>query len=304
MQLLHLRTVKLLVCSVCLLKNNISFAGAWMQPKGASEIIFQVENKELFTFYKNAIDHENTDSSLYVFQYYDLFYQYGAKDNLTIGFNAKWYNYQSYLKDYSSLNESILLKNNDSRAQYQIEQQYYIDSHYKLYEQSLAEYKIFAQTELWSNEWSLLSIRPSIGGFASDNINMVGVSFLYGENFKIGSVPGYINIEAGADNIFDSSLVDSSSVDSMKITIDLTLGVSFTEKQMFLIQSLNSTDPLQALKSSGDLSDNREFANIGKVSWVYKYNEYASWQTGYSTNLTNRDQYIANSVITGLWLRF
>lgn len=304
MQLLHLRTVKLLVCSVCLIKNNISLAGAWLQPKGASEVIFQIENKELFSFYKNALDHEKTDSSIYVFQYYDLLYHYGAKDNLTIGFNAKWYNYESHLKDYSSLDKSILLRNNDSRAQYQIEQQYYIDSHYKLYEQSLAEYKFFAQTELWSNEKSVISTRPSIGGFASDNINMIGIAFLYGQNFKIGSVPSYINIEVGVDNIFDSSLVDSSSVDSMKITIDYTLGLHVSKNQMLLIQSLNSTDPLQALKSSGDLSDNREFANIGKISWVYKYNEHASWQTGYSTNLTNRDQYIVNSVITGLWLRF
>lgn len=304
MQLLHLRTVKLLAYSVCLLKNDISFAGAWLQPKGESELIFQIENKELFSFYKNAIDYENTDSSKYVFQCYDLFYQYGVKKNLTIGFDAKWYNYESQLKDYSNLDQSILLKNNDSRAQYQIEQQYYIDSHYKLYEQSLAEYKFFIQTELWSNEESVISISPSLGGFASNKVNMVGVTLLYGQNFKLVGIPSYINIEVGADNIFDSSLVDSNSVDSMKITIDYTLGMHVSKKQMLLIQSLNSTDPLQALKNSGDSSANREFSNIGKISWVYKYNKHVSWQTGYSTNLTNRDQYITNSVVTGLWLRF
>lgn len=304
MQLLHLRTVKLLVCSVCLLKNDISFAGAWLQPKGESELIFKIENKELSSFYKNAMDHENTDSSMYIFQYYDLFYQHGAKDNLTIGFDAKWYNYQSCLKDYSNLDDSILLKNNDSRVQYQIEQQYYIDSHYKLYEQRLVEYKFFAQTELFSNEESLISIRPSVGGFVSDKINMAGLALLYGHNFKLGAMPSYINIEVGVDNIFDSPLVDSSSVDSMKVTIDLALGVFVTEKQVLLIQSFNSSDPLQSLKNSGDSSANRDFSNIGEISWVYKYSKHTAWQTGYSTNLTNRDKYITNSVITGLCLRF
>ena len=257
MQLLHLRTVKLLACSVCLLNNNISFAGAWLQPKGASEVIFQAEDKELFTFYKNAIDHENTDSSVYVFKYYDLFFQHGAKENLTIGFNAKWYDYKSRLKDYSSIDDSILLKNkNPQQIIFQIEQQAYIDSHYKLYENSLAEYKFFVQTELWSGETSVISVKPSIGGFASDKINMAGLAFLYGHNFKLGPVASYINIEAGVDDIFDSPLVDASSVDSMKTTIDLTLGLAFTAKQTLLIQSFNSTNPLQSYGNSYDSSTN------------------------------------------------
>ena len=301
MQLLHLRTVKLLVYSVCLLINDISFAGAWLQPKGKSELIFQIENKELATYYKDSSNHDCTNSNRFGFDYYSLFYQYGLKNDTTIGFEIKGFNYTSY----SSEKNSVLLKNNDPNDSFNKRNELYLDSHYKRYENEIFEYKVFAQREFWSDESSVISIKPSIGSFfTNDGINMVGLAILFGHNFKLGEKDAHINVEFGADNIFYSSLFDASDVDSIRSALDFTIGINMTERNMVLFQSLNHTDPLQSLKNPAEPHYNRKFSNMAQVSWVYEYSKNTLWQTGYSTNISDRDKYIVDSVMTGLWLRF
>lgn len=305
MQLSHLKTVKLLAYSACLLINDISFASAWLQPKGASELILQLEKKDLTAYFKDTDNSDLTNSNKFAFDYYSLFYRYGLKKEITLGFDAQWFNYKSYINSSPYNTNSILLKNNTPNASYIRGNELYLDSHFKKYESNILEYSFFGQREFWSDETSVISIKSSVGSFAEEGkINMGGLAILFGHSFKLGEKDYHINIEFGGDNLFYSSLVDVNSTDSIRAKLDVTLGAALSKKQTILIQSFNHTDPIQALKNPNDPKYSRLFCNILQVSWVYKYSPNAYWQTGYSTNITQRDNYIADSIITGIWMKF
>lgn len=288
-----------------MLFSNCSFSGAWLQPKGDVELIFETEQKDLFSYYKNPYNSNTTTTNIYSFLYYSIFSRYGITKDLNIGIEANWYDYKTNFNDGLSIaDNSILLKNTEKTDPYSREFELYLDSHYKKYENKLSEYKFFSQLSLWSDDFSVISVKPSVGGFLSNKINMFGISVLYGKGFDLFSKHAFIDFEAGVDNIYNSPLINSNSLDSLKIILDLSLGIDFTETQSFMIQSFNHTNPTQYLKESLVKNSNSEFSNILKISWVYSFNKHLFWQNGYSTNITKRDQYIVNSIITSLGVKF
>lgn len=306
MQLSRLKTVKLLAYSVCLFINNNSFASAWLQPKGRSEVIFQTENKDLTTYFQDTSNYDLTNSNRFVFDYYTLFYRYGHKQDSNIGFEAQWYNYTSYIDDSAANTpSSILLKNNDPNINFQRQSELYLDSHFQKYENNIFEYKLFYQQEFWSDENSVISIKYNIGSFAEQGaVNMAGIAVLFGHNFKWLKQDMHFNVEFGADDVFYSSLLDVNSTDSIRAKLDVTIGHEVTKKQTVLLQFFNHTDPLQSLKNPNDARYSREFYNTLQISWIYKLTPKTYWQTGYASNITRRNEYIADSVTTGIWLKF
>ena len=111
---------------------------------------------------------------------------------------------------------------------------------------------------------------------------------LYGYNFDLFSKQHYINAEASYAKLFDYDN-DLGQI----LHLDLALGVSVTKKNTAIFQSLNWYDP-----------ESKRYCNMGQVSWLYKYNDTISWETGYSTNLSRRNEVITESFITGIWLKF
>ena len=72
--------------------SEAALAGAWLQKKGKSEVIAQYEHETFSNFYHIPQDQDDYLSKEFVSEKYSVFYQYGLKDEITIGFDMKWFN--------------------------------------------------------------------------------------------------------------------------------------------------------------------------------------------------------------------
>jgi hypothetical protein len=297
MQWLHLEMVKLLVYSISLLISSTSLAAAWLQAANESELITQYETKTLTTYYTDPATNNNTNSRVFSFDIYSIFYQYGLNKDLTLGFKTSWYNYKGFKGDnYSKnnyTNDSLLLKNAPSEEYvFFSENKIMLDDHYRQSENKPSDTNFFAQSELWSNDNSILSIQPSIQFYNVNFDKALELRLLYGYNFQLlEDQYSYINIETAANRRTKEFFVED--INNTTINLDLTFGLKLTKKNTIMFQSFYQYNGGSTLEE-----------NIGQVSLVFQYNQYVTWQTGYSTNLINRKQYISDSVITGLWLKF
>ena len=90
---------------------------------------------------------------------------------------TKWYNYNGYIQYYS-----------EDTPEYDFfeSSELYMDADSKRYENHPLESKFFAQTSLWSNERSIISIQPNISFYTNDLRKSIGATLLYGYGFKLG----------------------------------------------------------------------------------------------------------------------
>jgi hypothetical protein len=258
-----------------LLFSDAAHAGAWLQKKGRSEIIAQYEHETFSNFYHIPQDKDDYLSKEFVSQKYSVFYQYGLKDDITIGFDMKWFNYQSYQQYYSENNESYNFFH---------ESELTMDNHYKKFENNPYETKVFLQKELWSNEDAVFSIQPSFELYNNVYDKAVGIAGLYGYGFDWGKRHNYLNLEAGIVQ-YDEGLAEK---------IEVTLGFEVIPENTLMLKFL--------LRNNVG-KDFDQYTETGQFSWLYKYNDHISWQTGYSTNIAHRHKYIVNSVITAIWIK-
>jgi hypothetical protein len=257
-----------------MLQQN-AVAGAWLQPKGKSEMIVQYEYKFLDSYYTN---NDNIFlSKKFCFENYHLFYQYGYKDDINFGFETKWMNYKGYTQ---------FLENNSENYNFFQENELMYDDRYKKFENQIEEFRVFIQKELWSAPGeAILSIQP---GFRSYNYNYDHVkelNALYGYSFKVGTKNAYINIETGI----------GWNQEHVLYKLNSSFGIYLSEKNLTIFEYLFSTN---------NGLDKDEDVTMGKISWIYKYNSNIYWQNSYSTNVNNRHKYIVDSFMTGIWIKF
>lgn len=260
-------------------------AGAWLKQKGESDLSFQYEYKTLFTYYHDQEGQKHL-AKIYFFDLYSLYYQYGLKENINLIIEEKWYNYQSGINIY---------KGDDSESYnlYQQSQLMYEDN-YRKFENNPFESRFLVQTSLWSSENAIISFQPGVEFYNNNLDRAVEMNLLYGHAFKLGKEYSFINIEFGVgENTSTSKYYNEAKHTQMKL--EATIGLAVTSKNMLLLQLFNSN-------KVGIFRDQK--ITTGQISWRYKYNESLSWQTGYSSNLTKRDQFRAESIITGITLKF
>ena len=277
------------------LLSDVTLAGAWLQEGGRSELITEYRKNNLTSFYLDPVKKEQHKSKQFFLEHYNLYYQHGLSDDLTLGLEAKWYNYQGYQQFYPlANNKSILLKNRPTES-YNFFHQYelMLDDGYKLFENDILETKIFSQTKLWSNDNSILSIQPGLGFYKKNSDKALEFKALYGYNFKLGPEYSYLNIEIGTNR---STAKFFTQAEQKNIgQLDLTLGLATTKKHIIMLQ----------LFSKFNIDEYKEEnSHIIQSSLLYKYNQYIWLQTGYSTNLNRRKHYIEESVMTSLWIKF
>lgn len=257
-----------------ILYSHISFAGAWLLEPNKYELILQQEYKFLTTYYISKPGEEAIASKIFSFETYDSFLQYGINEKLNIGLQAKWYNYKGYSQNYSE---------NTTEFDYFESNELAMDSEFKEYENNLFETKFFAQTPLWKNKNSIISLQPNISFYTKNFTASGGVALLYGKSFKVGKRNVYINLEVGADVSH-----------SISTKYEATLGYDLTKKYSVMLQSFNR----QNTKFYNTNADFVEYFNDMKASLIYKYNKFLFIQTGFSTNITQRNSYVADSFIT------
>ena len=275
-KLLHYKSLTILVM-ICLART--ASAGAWLQKSGESTLIPKYENKTLFSYYTDPTTNRKYWSKASILEMYSLFYQYGINDRLTLILEEKWFNYKGYYKFY----------NEDSEAyNFFAETEMMYDNHYQKFENNPYESKILLQTSLWSNDNSVFSIQP---GFEFYNRNLdkaVELNLLYGYNFKYG----YLNLESGiGKNIRHLSNEEQEWTSKF----ETSLGLEVTSRYTLLLQLFNKRNIVIYRD---------QHSNVGQASWLYKYDQNFSWQVGYSTNLTERDNYVTESVITSMIIKF
>ena len=100
-----------------------------------------------------------------------------------------------------------------------------------------------------------------------------------------------MNIETGLEKHLDSF----NNLSSVKSKFDITFGIDLKKKHTLLLKSFYSIN-------DGMFRD-QNITSI-EVSWVYKYRPKFFWKTGYSTNISRRSEYITESIITGVTIKF
>lgn len=266
---------------ICILFiNNISSAGAWLMKPGASELIATHEYKILTNFYQDQ--GQKYLANIYHFSVYDLFYQYGLNDKWTIGMQTQWFDYkfnENTYQEEETLNYNIFAANQSA-----------LNKDYKLNENKPYSSKFFAQTCLWQYQDTLLSIQPNVRFFTSKYHKSAGVIWSLGHSFQMGIKTGFINIEAGADLSHGASQ-----------TLDATIGYWLNSRNMLMIQSFNH---LNTKFYHPEFFNNEEYHNDLRISYIHKYSKSTTTQVGYSTNTTQRKNYISHSIITGIAIKF
>lgn len=272
-----------IILMLTLLSGN-AYGGAWLKKAKESELNVQYEYKTLLNYYTKAADNTKYLSKAFVIELYQIHYQYGINDNLTLVVEEKWYNYKNY--------QSV---NHDDGEEYNFYHQTELmfNNNYKKFENNPYETKIHLQAALWSNENSILSIKPGFELYNNKLDKALEISALYGYSFKLGKQYSYINIEMGVGKNVNKLLSDG--LDTITSKIDISLGIALTKKHTAIFQSFNH-------KNIGIFRNQN--SHIGQISMQYQYNKNIAWQSGYSTNLTNRDKYITESIISGITIKF
>lgn len=289
--------VKLLIFSILLIIGNEALAAAWLQKPGKSELITLFESQTLTTYFKDPQDTSTNNSRNFYFENYNVLYQYGLNEDFTVGMNSKWYNYKGFTEvgygdDYS--NDSLLLKNAPSEEYvFFSEEELSLDGTYKQNENKPLESSFFFRKSLWQYEETILSVQPALQFYNQEFDKALELRFLYGQSFKFLKNYSYVNVEAAAGRRTRAFLAED--INNTTFNIDLTLGIGVSKRNTIMLQSF--------YKFNRALYGN-EYSNIGQVSLVFKYNEYFAWQSGYSTNLNDRKNYISESITTGVWLNF
>ena len=81
---------------------------------------------------------------------------------------------------------------------------------------------------------------------------------------------------------------------SISTKYEATLGYDLTKKYSVMLQSFNRQNTRFYSRNSAYV----EYFNDMKASLIYKYNKFLFIQTGFSTNITQRNSYVADSFIT------
>jgi len=273
--------MKKLLFLAMILINKTVFAGAWMLKPKDSEMIIHNEYKTLVTYYINPTNNSSTPSKAFSFIVYDMFYQYGLNDKINLGMQAKFFDYLGY--------EQIYAEEETPSYEFFEASELTIDQDYLRQENNLAELKFFAQTLLWQSEKSIVSLQPNISLYNNGKSQSFGLSFLYGLNFQIGIKTGFINLEAG---------VDASKSASPRF--DATIGYALNSRNMIMLQSFNR----QNSKFYQDDWFEESHYNEIRFSYVYKHSKAISVETGYATNISQRRNYISESITTGISIKF
>lgn len=268
--------LRLIIIFSVALYGNVAKAGAWLQEKGKSELITKYEYQTLSTYFTDPGTNIRYNSKTFFIEMYNIYYQFGFKENFTIGIDEKWFNYLDYNQYY--------FDQNDAYNSFE-ENELKLDSHYKKYENRPYSTKLFAQSYVWSNGASVISIRPAVESYNRTKDQSFEISLLYGGNFRLGKEYSYLNLEYGV----------ARNSDDVTEKLEATLGIRVNESHTALLQ-------IFCYKNIGILRD--QDADLGQFSWQIKYNDYLSLQTGYSTNLTRRKEFITHSIITGLIFKF
>lgn len=289
--------VKFLLYSFILCLSLKASAAAWQLKPGQSELITSYEHKTLTTFYTDPKTKQNAIYGTYSFDVYNIFYQKGINEDYTLGINTKWYNYTAVNSNTDgnnnqNLDDSLLLKNAPSEDfVYFNEDMNYLGDYFSNTENKPLDTKFFLQKALLSKDHSVISIQPGVKFYGSSWDKALELKFLLGHSFKLGPNYSFINIETGVSRNTYRFLEDTEN--NTTFILDSTLGIGISENNTLMIKNYYKYNGEKNLEES-----------IGEVSLIYRYNQYISWQNGYSTNLNERGIYISESYITGLWLKF
>lgn len=284
MRLLRLVKARFLLFSVvCFLLTDKVYAGAWLLKKHHSEFTFQHEYKAITSFYHKQGSEDSLVSKIYSLQLFSLDYQYGFNDDVTLGTGIKFFNnlgyHQSYYgveEDYSFFHEFELRQNN----------------YYNKFENKIDEAKFFLRRKLWSSENAVISFQPSFLSYNNNNSQALELSLQYGYGFEVFGKHSYINLELLANQVHNESQ-DQNFI--AKYELNSSFGVDLNKKETIMIQLYN--------KLIVEQQSNVRLYNI-QLSLLHKFNNNIYFQTGYMTNLNHRKDFLIESVITGIWLKF
>lgn len=274
--------LKLLNLLFFIFNVNYSWASAWLLNERKHEFILQTEYKTLATFYKDTQDSETYISKVFYLEYNDLFYRYGKSKKLNFGFEVKWFHYYGFEPIYEI---------ETPEYEFYETSEVLLDSKLSKYSDSPFETQFFVQSLFLSGKNFSSSIKPNITFYQNSSRNSVGINLLYGYGFKVGRRNGFINIDLGAD-IYQGTNISEK--------YDISLGFELSKKYMIMLQSFNRENSNFYYQFSSE----DDFYNNIKLAVVYKYNKYLSIQSGFTTNLSERDKYISNAYLTSLEVRF
>jgi len=272
-------------------------AAAWLLDKGKSEFIPSYENKTLTTYFTDQETGQNSVYRVYSFDFYNIFYQYGFSNDLNFGLSTKWYNYKGFssgvpANNYAETQDSLLLRNAPSEDLiYFAETENYLSDYYSNTENKPLDSKVFIQQGLWEDNNSVLSIQPSVQFYNYNWNKALELRLLYGYNFRFWSRDNYINIEAALNR--ETYEFFSKDENNTTFAFDSTLGLGITENNTIMLQSF--------YKYNGNKNIDE---TTGEISLVHKFSPNITWQNGYSTNLNNRKDYISESFLTSIWIKF
>lgn len=262
--------------------SDLSHASAWLLSEKKYEFILQTEYKTLATIFKDPEDQELYVSRLFYLEYNDLFFRYAKSKKINFGFEIKWYDYIGSEGIYDI-----------DTSDYDLYQQNEIRIHDNLakYSNQPLETQFFMQKLFLHGDHFSTSIKPNLTFYRNSSRSSVGISLLYGYGFKINTRNIFIDIEIGAD-VYKGTEISEK--------YDISVGFDLTKKYMLLIQSFNRENSNYYYEFS---HEDDHYNNL-KMSIIYKINDYLSVQSGYVTNISQRENYINESYITSIELRF
>jgi hypothetical protein len=271
-------------CYVILLVSLYSNcdAGAWGQLKNVSELNLSYEYKVLFDYYFDDQQQQNYLSKASQFELFSMHYQYGINDKYTLVLEEKWFNYKSSSQVYSGHNSNYDL--------YNLREEMYL-SHYQKFENNPYVSKIGLQYELFKKNSFVFSIKPSIESYNNDLNQAAELGLLFGYNFTVNHSQHFINCEYYVSRDYGklSGLSDTTT------NLELTYSMGLTRRQSLVFQIFDQ-------RNVGIYRDDN--ITRAQLSWQYLSKQGIGFKFGYATNLTHRKNYIVESYIAGVIIKF
>lgn len=275
--------VKILIF-ILLLISSVAEGGAWSQAKDASELNLDYEYKILHTYFFDQTQQQNYLSKVLQFELFSLHYQYGITNKYTLVIEEKWFNYKGATQIYGG---------DDPNYEFHDLSDSMYESHYQKFENNPYQTKISLQRELLKKSNFVFSVKPGFELYNNKIDKAAEIGFLLGVNFDINHKRNYINLEY----YLSKSLEEFKNTNHSNLTrnLELTYSLGVTRKQSILFQLFDQ-------RNIGIFRDQN--LTQAKVSWQYDTKAGIGIKFGYSTNISQRKNYIVESFSTGVIIKF
>lgn len=269
---------------VSLLIRSIAEGGAWSQVKDSSELNLDYEYKVLHTYFFDHIQQKNYLSKVSQFELFSLYYQYGLTDKYTLVLEEKWFNYKGVTQIYNG---------DDSNYEFHDLSDNMYESHYQKTENNPYQTKISLQREMLKKTNFVFSLKPGFELYNNKTDKALEIGFLLGANFDVNHKRHYINLEYYLSRKLNE--FKNINYDNLNRNLELTYSLGVTRKQSILFQLFD--------QRNGGIFRNQNLTQV-KVSWQYDTKAGIGIKFGYSTNISQRKNYIVESFSTGVIIRF